>query len=74
MPVVRQQGEGWWYSELVPEEKKDGTEEDPLFDLSILQEPKFVAAVLGLIVAQVLVFGYILWDERRKTQKRKKEA
>ena len=34
MPVVRQQGEGWWYSEIVPEQK-DG-DEDPLFDLSIL--------------------------------------
>ena len=72
MPVVRQQGEGWWYSELVPEQKEG--DEDPLFDLSILREPKFVAAVLGLIVAQVLVFGYILWDERRKTRARKKEA
>ena len=72
MPVVRQQGEGWWYSELVPEHK-DGDEE-PLFDLSILQEPKFVAAVLGLITAQVLVFGYILWDERRKARTKKKEA
>ena len=73
MPVVRQQGEGWWYSELVPEQKKEG-EEDPLFDLSILQEPKFIAAVLGLITAQVLVFGYILWDERRKARTKKKEA
>ena len=72
MPVVRQQGEGWWYSELVPEHK-DG-DEDPLFDLSILYEPKFVAAVLGLITAQVLVFGYILWDERRKAQIKKKKA
>ena len=71
MPVVRQQGEGWWYSELVPEHK-DG-DEDPLFDLSILQEPKFVAAVLGLITAQVLVFGYILWDERRKARTKKKK-
>ena len=71
MPVVRQQGEGWWYSELVPEQK-DGGDEDPLFDLSILQEPKFVAAVLGLIVAQVLVFGYILWDEKRKARLAKK--
>ena len=73
MPVVRQQGEGWWYSEIVPEQK-DGAEEDPLFDLSILYEPKFVAAVLGLIVAQVLVFGYILWDERRKARTKKKKA
>ena len=72
MPVVSQQGEGWWYSELVPEHK-DG-DEDPLFDLSILQEPKFVAAVLGLITAQVLVFGYILWDERRKARTKKKKA
>ena len=72
MPVVRQQGEGWCYSELVPEHK-DG-DEDPLFDLSILQEPKFVAAVLGLITAQVLVFGYILWDERRKARTKKKKA
>ena len=72
MPVVRQQGDGWWYSEIVPE-RKDG-DEDPLFDLSILQEPKFVAAVLGLITAQVLVFGYILWDERRKAQTKKKKA
>ena len=72
MPVVRQQGEGWWYSEIVPE-PKDG-DEDPLFDLSILQEPKFIAAVLGLITAQVLVFGYILWDERRKAQTKKKKA
>ena len=72
MPVVRQQGDGWWYSELVPEHK-DG-DEDPLFDLSILYEPKFVAAVLGLITAQVLVFGYILWDERRKAQIKKKKA
>ena len=52
MPVVRQQGEGWWYSEIVPEQQKDG-DEDPLFALSILYEPKFVAAVLGLITAQV---------------------
>ena len=74
MPVVRQQGEGWWYSEIVPEHKDGGAEEDPLFDLSILQEPKFIAAVLGLIVAQVLVFGYILWDERRKAQTKKKKA
>ena len=74
MPVVRQQGEGWWYSELVPEEKQGGGDEDPLFDLSILQEPKFIAAVLGLITAQVLVFGYILWDERRKAQTKKKKA
>ena len=73
MPVVRQQGEGWWYSELVPEQKKEG-DEDPLFDLSILYEPKFVAAVLGLITAQVLVFGYILWDERRKARTKKKKA
>jgi len=72
MPVVRQQGDGWWYSELVPE-RKDG-DEDPLFDLSILYEPKFVAAVLGLITAQVLVFGYILWDERRKARTKKKKA
>ena len=72
MPVVRQQGEGWWYSELVPEQK--GEERTGFFDLSILQEPKFVAAVLGLITAQVLVFGYILWDERRKTRTRKKKA
>ena len=72
MPVVRQQGEGWWYSEIVPEQK-DG-DEDPLFDLSILYEPKFIAAVLGLIVAQVLVFGYILWDERRKARTKKKKA
>ena len=71
MPVVRQQGEGWWYSEIVPEQK-DGADEDPLFDLSILQEPKFIAAVLGLIVAQVLVFGYILWDEKRKARLAKK--
>ena len=49
-------------------------DEDPLFDLSILREPKFIAAVLGLIVAQVLVFGYILWDERRKAQTKKKKA
>ena len=74
MPVVRQQGEGWWYSELVPEQKDSGDEEDPLFDLSILQEPKFIAAVLGLITAQVLVFGYILWDERRKARTKKKKA
>ena len=73
MPVVRQQGEGWWYSEIVPEQK-DGADEDPLFDLSILYEPKFVAAVLGLITAQVLVFGYILSDERRKAQTKKKKA
>ena len=73
MPVVRQQGEGWWYSELVPEENK-GAEEDPLFDLSILYEPKFVAAVLGLVTAQVLVFGYILWDGRRKARTKKKKA
>ena len=72
MPVVRQQGDGWWYSEIVPEHK-DG-DEDPLFDLSILQEPKFIAAVLGLITAQVLVFGYILWDERRKARTEKKKA
>ena len=72
MPVVRQQGEGWWYSEIVPEHKEG--EEDPLFDLSILQEPKFIADVLGLITAQVLVFGYILWDERRKAQTKKKKA
>ena len=71
MPVVRQQGEGWWYSEIVPEQK-DGADEDPLFDLSILYEPKFVAAVLGLITAQVLVFGYILWDEKRKARLAKK--
>ena len=74
MPVVRQQGEGWWYSELVPEQKEGDAAEDPLFDLSILYEPKFVAAVLGLITAQVLVFGYILWDERRKARTKKKEA
>ena len=24
MPVVRQQGEGWWYSELVPEQVLPG--------------------------------------------------
>ena len=72
MPVVRQQGEGWWYSEIVPEHKEG--EEDPLFDLSILQEPKFIAAVLGLITAQVLVFGYILLDERRKARTKKKKA
>ena len=35
---------------------------------------EFVAAVLGLITAQVLVFGYILWDERRKAQTKKKKA
>ena len=72
MPVVRQQGEGWWYSELVPEQKEG--EEDPLFDLSILQEPKFIADVIGLITAQGLVFGYILWDERRKARTKKKKA
>ena len=32
------------------------------------------AAVLAVVLAQAGVFGYILWDERRKARARKKKA
>jgi hypothetical protein len=74
MPVVRQQGDGWWYTELKPEGPAQDGDEGPLFDLSILREPRFAAAVLAVVLAQAGVFGYILWDERRKARARKKKA
>ena len=58
-------GEGWWYTERALGGGEEG--EEPFLDLSVVQDPRFVAAISGVLVAQGLV-GWYLWREDRKAK------
>ena len=61
---ARSSGEGWWYTERA---FGGGEEEEPFLDLSVVQDPRFIAAICGVLVAQGLV-GWYLWREDRKAK------
>ena len=46
---------------------EDQAEEEPFLDSSVVQDPRFVAAISGVLVAQGLV-GWYLWREDRKAK------
>ena len=58
-------GEVWWYTERALGGGEEG--EEPFLDLSVVQDPRFVAAISGVLVAQGLV-GWYLWREDRKAK------